>query len=248
MECWTCREAASARLDSEDPGVDPARIEEHLAGCTDCRDWLAKAVRVSRVSRLHRVEEVPDLSASVLAQVGQQHRRSHPGAGILARVALAAVAAGQWAAGLAVVFDQPVGASLPVHGAHEMGAFNLAVAVAFAWTAWRPRWARAQLPLLGTLVGIMAALTVRDVVAGHATVAAEAGHLLLAAGLALTAVLARRYAPPAPLPAAGAGSSTAQGADLPKRRSARLWRRRVVRSAVRARSAEARARGGREAA
>ena len=246
MECWNYREAASAQLDNEDPGVDPARLEEHLAGCVGCRDWLADAVQVTRALRLRRVDDVPDMTGPVLARV-KQRRRVIPAAGMraAARVALFAVAAAQWAAGLTMVFDQAVGASLPVHGAHEMGAFNLAVAVAFAWTAWRPGWARAQLPLLSSLVGVMAVLTGWDLATGRAAAVAEAGHLLLVVGLVLTVVLARRDAGPGAAPA-GAGTTTPRAPDgggrQPSSAPARPWRPRV------ARSAKARARRGRRAA
>lgn len=250
MECDTCREAASARLDGEDPGMDYGRVEEHLARCTDCRTWLTEATGVTRTLRMRSVDDVPDLSASVLAQAHRRQRR-RASAGVLARIALAAVAAGQWAAGLAVIFDQPVGASLPVHGAHEMGAFNLAVAVGFAWTAWRPRWARAQLPLLATLVVVLGVLTFRDLAVGHATAVAEAGHLLLAAGLALTAVLARRYGPPAPFPLMAGGLTPVAphgGRRAASRVRIRFWRPRIMRPATLARTGQPPAGRGREVA
>lgn len=250
VDCETCREAASARLDGEEPGAETAEIDDHLDACTDCRNWLAEATRVTRALRMGRVDDVPDLSGSVLARVPRGRRRGG-GTETHARIGLAAVAAGQWVTGFAVIFGQPVGAALPVHGAHEMGAFNLAVAAGFAWTAWRPREARAQLPLLATLVGVLVVLTVRDLVAGHAAAVAETGHLLLAAGLALTAVLARRFPAPPLLPAIGGGAPVPEaprsgGADADGAR-AHSRRPRAVRAAP-VRAATAEPRRGRETA
>ncbi len=37
MQCEHCREALSALLDDEDPGVDLHLVDRHLAGCVACR-------------------------------------------------------------------------------------------------------------------------------------------------------------------------------------------------------------------
>ncbi|MEW2433639.1 zf-HC2 domain-containing protein [Streptomyces caniferus] len=45
MHCSRIRTALSARLDGEElpPGVTPGRLDDHLAGCRDCRRWDARA-------------------------------------------------------------------------------------------------------------------------------------------------------------------------------------------------------------
>lgn len=209
--CEDYREALSAQLDREDPGIDAAQVDAHLAGCAGCREWLRQAVHVTRAVRVQPADEVPDLTEAILARVGSEapvavvDRRARRTA--VVRVGLFAVAAGQWATGLAVTFA-PVTAGVAVHGAHELGAFNLALAVAFGAAAWRPSRARAHLPLLATLVAGLAVLTAADVAVGHATLVTEAAHLLLVAGLVLTAVLARGYPAPGNPPAgSGAGGS-----------------------------------------
>lgn len=223
VDCESYREALSAQLDSEDPGMDPARVDAHLARCADCRAWLRQAARVTRAARVQPAEQVPDLTETVLTRVRREvpttrgDRRTRGAA--MMRVALCAVAAAQWAAGLAVLFGPAALGALPVHGAHELGAFNLAVAAGFAWTAWRPARAGAHLPLLATLVVVLAAATIADLLAGHATLTGEAGHLLLAAGLGLTAVLARAYRergqPPSGSGALTPGGDTPGGAGAP---------------------------------
>ncbi|MGW7574367.1 zf-HC2 domain-containing protein [Streptomyces sp. NPDC054765] len=45
MLCSRIRTALSARLDGEElpPGLTPRRLDDHLAGCRDCRRWDAQA-------------------------------------------------------------------------------------------------------------------------------------------------------------------------------------------------------------
>ncbi|MFF8787897.1 zf-HC2 domain-containing protein [Streptomyces sp. NPDC015125] len=45
MLCSRIRTALSARLDGEElpPGLTPGRLDDHLAGCRDCRRWDAQA-------------------------------------------------------------------------------------------------------------------------------------------------------------------------------------------------------------
>ena len=243
MNCDDWREASSARLDGEDPGVDVARLDDHLAGCAACRAWLNEATRVTRLARLQPLG-VPDLTESVLA-AGHAEKPAGGGPRVraarwlaVARLGLCAVAAGQWASGVAEIFDGSVSAAVPVHSARELGSFNLAVAVGFAWVAWRPARARAQLPLLSALVAILAACTVFDLVLGHAWPRGEAAHLLLVAGLALTAVLARYGTehghPPSPVEAGErSGSPPGDGGppsplSRPRRRGAEPGAARAV--------------------
>lgn len=181
-----------------------AELEAHLAGCAGCREWLGEATRITRMVRLQPLE-VPDLTASVLARVhadgvrrDAEHLVRNARGLAVAQVALLAVAAGQCASGLAAVIDAGMSAVASVHSARELGSFNLAVAVGFAWVAWRPARARTQLPLISAIVGILTASTVFDLVVGHVAARGEIGHILLLAGLVLTAVIARHGADSGP--------------------------------------------------
>jgi predicted anti-sigma-YlaC factor YlaD len=62
MDCAACREAISALLDDEDPGIDPTLVEAHLAGCAACRAFAAQAGRLHGWLRLQPAEPVPDLT------------------------------------------------------------------------------------------------------------------------------------------------------------------------------------------
>ncbi|SOB80929.1 zf-HC2 domain-containing protein [Streptomyces sp. 1331.2] len=43
MRCAQFRTALSARLDGEPSGLPDTRLDKHVARCTGCREWLARA-------------------------------------------------------------------------------------------------------------------------------------------------------------------------------------------------------------
>jgi predicted anti-sigma-YlaC factor YlaD len=67
MACEPWREMLSAQLDGEDDPADRERVDEHLAGCAGCREWLDRAAMVNRLTRTGPAADVPDLSAAILA-------------------------------------------------------------------------------------------------------------------------------------------------------------------------------------
>src|ERR1700752_4238041 len=69
MECDRFREAISARIDGEDPGLPGAEIEAHLAGCAACRSWQQRAYTMTRRARLGGAFLSHDLTEQVLAAV-----------------------------------------------------------------------------------------------------------------------------------------------------------------------------------
>jgi predicted anti-sigma-YlaC factor YlaD len=197
MPCPEFREAASARLDGEPLGMPAGALDQHLAACPACSSWVADAARVTRRARLAPAPAVPDLTATVLAALP----RELPGAAAAARSRLAdaalrlvlvAVAVAQ--AGLAwpALASGTAAMSAPVHMAHETGAWNLAVAAAFAAVATGPRLAAGALPFLGTFAALLLPVTLADLGAGHVHADRAVAHLLLFAGVALVATLAWR--------------------------------------------------------
>lgn len=56
----TWRDALSAMLDGEEPGVPVAAVASHLTNCPDCSDWLDHATALSRGLRTLPVIQ-PDL-------------------------------------------------------------------------------------------------------------------------------------------------------------------------------------------
>jgi predicted anti-sigma-YlaC factor YlaD len=191
------RDAISARLDGESLGMPAARLDDHLARCTDCRDWARAAEQATRRARLASVPPVPDLTTAVLAALPQEL----PGAAAAARASLvhtalrlALLAVGVAQAGLAwpVLVEGTGAMSAPVHMAHETGAWNLAVAAAFLAVAAAPRLAAGALPFLGTFAALLVPVTLADLGAGHVHADRAVAHALLVLGVVLVAVVAWR--------------------------------------------------------
>ncbi|PXY26582.1 hypothetical protein DI005_35920 [Prauserella sp. PE36] len=185
MDCVTAREAISATLDGEEPGVEPAELDQHVSGCPDCAAWRERAAEVTRFARLAPAVDVPDVTERALAGF-RPSRRAQWRTGL--RWALAVTALCQ----LGVVAGQFL-ISDPAHGTghllNETAAFNLAVGVALLWVAARPGRARSQWPLLLTLSAALVLLSVVDVVQGHVTWHRLGTHLPLLAGALLTVLL-----------------------------------------------------------
>lgn len=197
MQCQSFREAISARLDGEPLGMPARELDDHLAACPGCAGWDDDAARVTRRARLAAAPPVPDLTAAVLSALP----RELPGAAVDARsrltdaairLLLLAVAVAQ--AGLAwpALVSGAGAMSAPVHMAHETGAWNLAVAAAFAAVAAGPRLAAGALPFLGSFAALLLPVTVADLSAGHVHIDRAVAHLLILIGVALVATVAWR--------------------------------------------------------
>jgi predicted anti-sigma-YlaC factor YlaD len=189
MNCEACREAISALLDNEDPGIDPALVQAHLAACAACRADTAQTSRLQRWLRLRPAEPVPDLTKAILARIGPTEPGPRQSAQRELRIALAVLA------GLVAVLPLPAPlladeAGAPLHLARELGAFQLALAVGLLLVAWQPQRRLQLLPVLAVLSICPAVIAVLDVVVGRTPASAEGHHLLQLAGLGLVWLLA----------------------------------------------------------
>lgn len=202
MGCDQYREALSAELDGEPPGVPAAALAGHLRGCAACTDWYGQAARVTRLARLAPAEPMPDLAPAILAALPDRPvRAARPAAPVgaapapsvrvgAARTALVAVAFVQallaWSGALTGHDSMTSG-----HVAREVGAWNLALAVAFLAAATRPRSAEALIAPVGIFVTVLGVAAIGDAAAGDLTGDRLAGHLLVAVGLALLVIVGR---------------------------------------------------------
>ncbi len=195
VHCYSYREAASARMDGEGSPVPEAALDAHLARCPACAGWVQAADGLTRRARLAPAPAVPDLTAAVLGGLPDRL----PGAAAAARsrlvttaLRLALLAIGVAQVGLATpsLLDGAGAMSAPLHMAHETGAWNLGLAVAFLACAAAPRLAPGALPFLATFTAVLTVLTLTDLAAGQVTADRATGHLLLLAGLLVTAGLA----------------------------------------------------------
>lgn len=205
MKCDRIREAASARLDGEPIGMSATALDHHLTSCLDCARWLEAATRVTRQARIGAAE-VPDLAERILAGAVLPARRVLRRRRLL-RLALAVVGAVQVGIAAPSLFGGSIELAMSVHAAHENAAWNVALGAAFLATAMRPQRAAGLLPGLAVFVGVLAALSIRDVASGAVAVGRLATHLGIVAGLALVYALARaeRALPPRRPSAAAAG-------------------------------------------
>jgi predicted anti-sigma-YlaC factor YlaD len=179
-ECVTTREALSARADGEATSDDLALAGTHLAGCAGCRQFASDMERVDRMIRIRPAEPVPSLVASVTARA----RPARLGRGGWLRPALAWVAAVMLVQSVpALLFGQASGTS--PHLARHLGAFGAALAIGFAYAAWKPHRAFGLLPFTAALVATTTVSIVADIVTGSRTPLAELIHVTELAGLAL---------------------------------------------------------------
>ncbi|CCG01662.1 zf-HC2 domain-containing protein [Blastococcus saxobsidens] len=197
MQCSAFREAGSARLDGEPLGMPEAVLDRHLAACPACAGWTSQAAAVTRRARLSPAPQVPDLTVRVLTALPKElpgtraaARARLVGSGL--RLALVVVATAQ--AGLAwpALMSGTAAMSAPVHMAHEAGAWNAALAVAFLAVAAVPRWAPGSLPFLAAFTVFLLATTVSDLAGGQVHADRALVHLLLLAGVLLISVVAWR--------------------------------------------------------
>jgi predicted anti-sigma-YlaC factor YlaD len=227
MDCESIRAAISASLDGEDAGVSADMTRAHLDGCAACRDWRERQHALTRRARLSGYALDHDLTAQVLRALPAPAVRPSR-LPMARRTALALIAAGQLAITVPLLFfghDHDAG----VHAAHELGSFDLALAIAFAVGAVRPRLsAGLAWPCCVAALGL-AGTAMADVAAGQAFGADEAQHLVAVAGALLlfwqSRALSSRTLP--------AGSATA--ATAPRAADATVWSGDVQRAGDQAR-------------
>ncbi len=158
MTCMQIRQAISARLDGEDPGLDEPTVYAHLAGCADCRAFAHGAEALHRSMRLAPAPAIPDLTPGILAAIGDESSsadaesnptRTSRCAGSWSRIAVAQIAV----AIPALIFGSDAG--LPVHAARHIGSFDVALGVGFLYAAWKPSRIPGLLPVVAALVACL---------------------------------------------------------------------------------------------
>ena len=186
----------SARLDGEPLGMSASALDAHLASCPDCAGWADAAARATRLARLD-VRPVPDLSDAIAAAVTLPARRVLRRRHLL-RLGLLVAGLAQLAIGLPALTGDSIGMAMSAHGAHEAAAWNLAIGAAFVAAASMPRRAAGLVPLLGTFLVVLGALSVRDLASGSVTAGRLATHVAVLIGLVLLIALdrAERALPP----------------------------------------------------
>lgn len=202
VDCRTCREALSARIDGETEPVPATLVDEHLEECAECRAWLTRAVDLSRSLRVREAAPVPDQTAAIMekAPVFVDTRGWSP------RLMLGGVGVAQ--IGLAITQLVGVGTTaaqaqhsdvlVTGHLFNEGTAWNLALGVGMFWAAFRPRATSGLIPLIGAFLVVLLGYSTHDLIIGAVPVTRVAWHALPVAGLALLIIINRQYGRPAP--------------------------------------------------
>ncbi len=195
MECARWQEAISARLDGEDPGIEPARVDAHLARCGRCRAFAAEAAAAHSVQRIGAAPHVPDLSQRIRNAVAASDRAGHWGV-VRALLVVVAIEIIAFSLPALILGDEHDTAA---HAARHLGAFTAAYGVGLLVVAIRPARARTMLPVTIVLAGALLITTVVDLVDGRVPLVGEAQHLPELLSMALVWLLAV----PAPAPPIG---------------------------------------------
>jgi predicted anti-sigma-YlaC factor YlaD len=199
MSCDSVRAELSAALDGEQSLPLVAPVAEHLTACAGCQNWRDTAHLLTRRVRLTPARAIPDRTPQILDAVladRAAHRRPHRGCRAdrdrwLVRVGLAAAALAQCVMVLLSLVLGPAGTGIPPHAVHELGAFNLALAVGFAEAARRPARARGMFPLACVAAAALVVLAVVDSAYRQTTLLAELPDVITIAGAVLLHVLSR---------------------------------------------------------
>jgi predicted anti-sigma-YlaC factor YlaD len=182
MDCDTIRVAISTQIDGEASWLPSDALATHLEGCPACRDWQRRAHTVTRRVRLGGALLDHDLTSGVLAAVPVARDRTR--LRLARRCLLIALALAQFAIAAPMLFlghDHEAG----VHAARELGSFNLALAIAFAVGAVRPKLSAGLAWPCGIAAGGLVTTAIVDLIGGQAVGADEALHLIALAGAAL---------------------------------------------------------------
>jgi predicted anti-sigma-YlaC factor YlaD len=181
VDCDAAREAISALLDGEPAEVERGELKAHLAACAACRSWREDAHEVTRRARLSAAIVRPP-AQSLLAGLPRAASRPRWWRSVLpVRAGLVVVAAAQLAVTVpALLLGSDHDA--PIHVAHEMGSFDMALAVGFLVAAWRPSRALGMRALVGAAALLLILTAAIDLLAGRTSAGDEAPHLIAVAG------------------------------------------------------------------
>jgi predicted anti-sigma-YlaC factor YlaD len=206
VECEIAREALSARMDGEHEPVPARRVDEHLAACSECREWQDQMTSQMQLLRGLITSDRTRMSA-VADTVAQPAAAALPSshAGIdWVRGGLAAVGVIQ----IVLAVLQAVGVSIGVHVGHSMGghvvnestAWSVALGVAMLVAAARPAAAMGLAVVGGVFTLVLAGYVVADGLTGAVGAVRMLSHLPALAGVVLTVLVWRRHTlePPRP--------------------------------------------------
>jgi predicted anti-sigma-YlaC factor YlaD len=182
MDCHDVRESLSAAFDGEPPPLSPDLTAAHVRTCPACREWQHAAQDVVRRIRLTSGSLDHDLTDEVLARLESAGTpRRTP---VLQRTLLLFIGLAQLAVTVPLLLLGHDGEGTR-HVAHELGSFDLALAVAFVVGALRPQLSPGLAWPCSIAAGGLAATALIDIGMGQTPGIDEIQHLVAVAGAAL---------------------------------------------------------------
>ncbi len=200
----------SAQLDGEDDSADAALVDEHLAGCAGCRNWLEQAATVNRLTRTGVSFPGPALTESILAGLpvglprsarpltGSRLARRRLLSATVLYLALAAVGTVQLILGLSQIGGGMAGEHVhagldaaPGHLWHESAAWNVALGAGYLFVALRRTRPAGLMPMLTAFVGMLLVLSVNDLTGDRVDGTRLVSHGFVILGYLLIATLSK---------------------------------------------------------
>jgi predicted anti-sigma-YlaC factor YlaD len=231
MSCETWQSAISARLDGEDPGVEPRMLDAHLTTCVACREFAATASAGRRAAHLQPAPDITDVSRDVVRVTAMADRAARSWGVRLLLFVMAAVIVGFAMKDLISGHET----ATAEHAARHLGAFTVAYGAGLLVVVVRPARARTVLPVSMVLAGALAITSLIDILEHKVPLVDETIHIPELASVLLVWLLAvpahgpraRRLTPAPRLVAVADASAVGGPTDLPADRSAgRRMRRR----------------------
>ncbi len=187
MDCEIARDAMSALMDGEDPGVEPEVLEAHLQGCDRCRSWRLTAHELTRQVRLQPLQSDVAKPEELVRQLHEVFTASsrHDLLRFL-RIGLLVVGLAQIAVTLPTLFT---GGS---DYAWDLLSLQVALAVGFWVCALRPSRASAFVLMMGTGSLMMVATAIVELARGRTDLLDEAPHVVTLVGWLLICFTSKR--------------------------------------------------------
>lgn len=186
--CERYRDALSAIADGEVSPVGADELEAHLDACDRCTAFAAATTDLARRMRVTPADDVPDLTASILAAVDSPRLTRARQRVAQLRAILALTGLVQIALMLPPVLS---GGLFAGHATREAGILQFALGVGFLVVAWRPSGSAGLLPVAAVVATLATFTSLGDVLAGTASLVQETAHLLEIVGTAVLWVLQR---------------------------------------------------------
>jgi predicted anti-sigma-YlaC factor YlaD len=205
--CEAARTWLSASRDGE--ALHDDRAAAHLETCQACAAWAAALDELTGRLRLRPAARLDLVGPALAAWREQAAGRRERGAAVGRALLGAAGSTGLLLAASQLAGTPSTSPRISAHAGRELVAFEAALAVGFLLAAWRPR--RHAGGLFGvalTVVALILAGSVADLLAGRSQLAGEVSHLPLVVGVLGLALArpTRRRPPPAPVaPSGGPG-------------------------------------------